>query len=148
MSAHVKIYFLDWIENRISRKEEIERHLQECDSCCSYYDKMTKLLDPGVISDLPRLIPDPFMPTRIVSLAAEQKQAQTKLLFSKIRLSLEGLAFILAVLIGIVLGKSITSQSPQYKTDEILGIYNSVVSPEDLSTQMELILDPLKGDHQ
>jgi predicted anti-sigma-YlaC factor YlaD len=148
MNKHVKIYFLDWTENRISDKIEIERHLQECNSCRLYFEKMTKLFDPGVISGLPKLIPDPFMPTRTTALAEERRQANAKIMFSKLRLSLEGFALILAVVIGIMLGKAISAEPTQYKTNDILSIYYNALSQEDFSSKMESILEPLKGDNQ
>jgi hypothetical protein len=148
MNDHVKIYFLDWQENRASKKEQIESHLKECESCRLYYDRMTKLLDPGIVTNLPGLIPDPFMPTRISALVEEQKQTEAKIIFSKIQLSLEGFVFIIAIVIGIVLGTTFSAEPHKIKTDDILSIYKNAVSQEDFSSQMEIILEPLEGDHQ
>jgi predicted anti-sigma-YlaC factor YlaD len=148
MSRHVKTLFLDWTENRFSVKEEIERHLQECHDCRSYYDAMMQLLDPGIISGLPRLTPDPFVPARIAALEAAQRRARAKLVVSRLQLSLEGLALLLAVVTGIVLGKNLSVPSPQHRTAEILNIYDGGISTDDVSTILESVLDPLKGHAQ
>lgn len=148
MSKHVKKQFVEWLENTTSRKDEIGRHLQECEDCRLYYEKMKNLLDPGLIAGLPVLRPDPFLPTRIHALVAEKKRSNAKEIFVIARLSLQGLAFILALVVGIVLGKAISVQPTDNKTNEIVSVYRNALSQEDFSSQMELILDPLEGDPQ
>jgi predicted anti-sigma-YlaC factor YlaD len=148
MNNHVKKQFLEWLESTTSRKDEIGHHLQECEDCRSYYEKMKNLLNPDLISGLPVLRPDPFLPTRIQALVAEEKRANAREIFAIARLSLQGLGFILALVIGIVLGKTISAQPTDAKTDELVSVYRNAISQEDFSSQMELILEPLEGDPQ
>jgi predicted anti-sigma-YlaC factor YlaD len=148
MNNHVKKQFLEWQESTTSRKDEIGHHLQECEECRLYYEKMKNLLDPRLISGFPVLRPDPFLPTRIQALVAENKRTNARELFAIARLSLQGLALIFALVIGIVLGKAISVQPMNNKTNELVSVYHNAISQEDFSSQMELILDPLEGDPQ
>ncbi len=148
MSNHVKHLFWDWRDHKGALKEEVDRHLGDCENCRLYYDKMSQLVDPELLSSLPKLIPDPYVPTRIKALAVERDKARAILLFSRLRLSMESLAFILAVITGILIGKTFITQEPETKKEDVISAYKSAVSPDDFSTRMESILESSEGGKQ
>ena len=148
MGGHVRRYFLEWLEERTSRKEGIEHHLRECNDCRRYYERMTALLDPGILDKLPALIPDPFMPTRISALAAGENEIRKKEIRAVLRLSLESFGLALAVLAGIALGRAVSVQPHQTKSVNIISACRNAISPEDFSTRVESVLGPLGENKQ
>jgi predicted anti-sigma-YlaC factor YlaD len=145
MTTHVRKHFLDYLENRAALRDEIENHLKLCDECRNYYAAMERLLDPKLINGVPRLEPDPFLPTRIIALSAIQKEADKRVVKSRIRVSLEGAALLLAVAAGIFIGKTFVSGNHYTPTDEIIRLYNDAVEPTDFASTIESVFDSTTG---
>jgi predicted anti-sigma-YlaC factor YlaD len=148
MNRHVRKYFLDYIENREVPREEIQGHLQSCEGCRRYYEKMIRFLDPKAIAGMPQLIPDPFLPARVVALSSNQRKSGRHAAISQTRIALEGVALLIAVAAGIILGKTVSSGSTRTSTDEIIRVYNDAIVPTDLATKVESVFDASAGGMQ
>jgi predicted anti-sigma-YlaC factor YlaD len=145
MTTHVRKYFLEYLENPAAHRDEIENHLKACEGCRNYYAAMERLLDPKLINGVPRLTPDPFLPTRIIALSAIQQQADKRVVKSRIRVSLEGAALLLAVAAGIIIGKTFSLGNHYTPTDEIIRLYNDAVEPTDFAAKIESVFDSATG---
>ena len=129
MSKHVKTYFVGWLEKKVSEKQHrlIDQHLENCDGCRTYFSKMSILLEPSALSGNTSQEPDPSLPTRIKAMIYERKQrslagAQPRWL----RWSFAGGALLLALGIGIFLGKGLSArQNTAENTDFVSDYYEA-----------------------
>lgn len=138
-NKHVKDYFLDWFELKLNNNKVkmIENHLEECNECRVYYDKVQNMLNNPDTTNLPKLQPDLFLPTRIKELAKGQKEKHKilELLKSKIQVSFSTAIIIFGLGVGIFLGKWISNTNMEANTlseTEIISSYSSMFSDEGL----------------
>ena len=148
MRTHVTTFFLAWRENTAPDRGTIENHLKDCTDCREYFEKMTLLLEHTDTHHNPRLQPDPYLPSRIAALVNERKNIGPKKLVHAARWSFASLAFALAIVIGILLGKGLSPASPQYKTSEIISTYYNAVSQQNFSTELESVVESTQKDQQ
>ncbi len=144
---HVKKMFLDLQEGKLSeeQRDEVERHLQVCADCQSYYQKMANVIDQADLSIFPQLEPDPFLPTRIKA-GHTQLSAESQSSFwgvwqnSKIRWAVSTLMLALALSAGFFLGKGLHSTLSQDQETEIVSAYYDAFSQQTLADGWESVL--------
>jgi predicted anti-sigma-YlaC factor YlaD len=69
--------FQAWREARLDEpaRRRLEAHLSDCRACRSYFETMSAWLDTPDPADLPRLQPDPFLPTKIRAIVDGRRRA-------------------------------------------------------------------------
>ncbi len=117
MNKHVTKWYVDWSEKRLSagRMTRVEQHLQTCQTCRRYFEKMDALMAPADPAALPQLQPDPYLPGRIRALSGQRSAtgrgelpAGTGLP-NKAQLGFSGVMLIAAIFIGGYLGKGLAA---------------------------------------
>lgn len=149
---HVIEQFLEWNDNRTglgAERLEIQRHLDQCDDCRRYFEKMTRLME-GVGSDaLPHLEPDPFLPARIranAEAAAADKRGRSALgnkrpVFGRLAVSVLSAGVIVAAAVGIVIGSGLSSRvSAGEETQAIINGYYEAFSQDEFAQEWETVL--------
>lgn len=160
---HVISRFQAWSEGRAgeSERRDIVRHLERCDDCRRYFEKMTKLMEGIGANSLPHLEPDPFVPERIRAIAREipASRAETpagtnaiapfRPAFGRLALSLTGVAALAAVAIGIVFGAGLSGKidtATRAENAAIVEAYYEAFSPSDIQSNWESALEADKED--
>jgi predicted anti-sigma-YlaC factor YlaD len=96
--------------------QELEEHLRECSSCREYFDTLSAILLPKA-SFQGRLVPDPYLPTRIRARAMESASAPVSGKDMVVRWSLRTVLFSVAIVVGIYMGEKLSYQ-PSVVTDQ------------------------------
>jgi len=152
--GHVIKHFLAWSEGRAGREERlrIESHLKDCRRCRMYFDGMAELfkrLDPAF---LPHLEADEYLPARIRAMAKDSSKAGIRRVrFAWSSFSLAGIVMIAAVVIGIFVGRGISTTSSLYDSydeETIVSAYYDAVSQSGLSEDWEYVLASNESDSQ
>ena len=125
---HVKKQFQAWSEGRLdkTRRLRIQQHLDDCQSCRAYFDKMAILLEKPDAALLPRIEPDPFLPTRIRALAEEASRAPVARKRRWLQWSFNGAMIAVAALIGIYVGKGVAIGNGTSGDEEIISAYSCI----------------------
>lgn len=148
---HVRKYFLDWLELNLNtnKAEMIERHLQNCTECKEYYDKMQVILNKPEPSDLPKLQPDAFLPTKIKELAKskESKYQFYNFLKPKFRMTFGAVMIICALIIGIFLGKWMSYKESVSEIEIVLS-YSTMFSDDGIGQIWDNIVAERNGENQ
>jgi predicted anti-sigma-YlaC factor YlaD len=140
-----------WSEGRLAAGESlgVRDHLDGCDECRAYYEKMSLLLESTDPALLPRLAPDPFLPARIRALAAERRtEPVRRRALGWLRFSAAGLMILFAAMAGVYLGLGISTSGRAADTAEgtdIAGAYYEVFAPSDFSGVWESVLGDANG---
>jgi anti-sigma factor RsiW len=145
---HVIKNYLDWADNRAGETErrEIERHLDDCDDCRRYFEKMSRLME-GVGSDaLPHLEPDPFLPARIRANAEAASGGRSapgskRPAFGRLAVSVLSAGVVVAAAVGIVIGNGLSSRvSASEETQAIINGYYEAFSQDEFAQEWETVL--------
>jgi predicted anti-sigma-YlaC factor YlaD len=149
---HVINRFLDWSENRAGERArlEIQHHLDECDDCRRYFEKMTMLME-GVGSDaLPHLESDPFLPARIRARAEAQENGRVTVsrpVFGRLAAALLGIAVVAAGVAGTLIGSGLSSRAiAGEETQAIVNGYYEAFSQDEFAQEWETIVEPQEED--
>lgn len=152
MEKHVKIFFQDWLEQRLteSRKSEIESHLKKCESCSHYFMTMSELMQRPVQKDIPVLKSDPYLPVRVEALAGERRAQWDKSLRGKVvHWTLNGALAATAVWFGIFLGTGLTNTTGSVTDESDIAIaYYEAFSQSNIADQFETAIHTNQGDEQ
>lgn len=157
--------FQDWNEGRVGegRRREIQLHLDECDQCRRYFDKMTTLLEGTDPAALPRIQPDPFLPARIRAAAGEVPDSTTsrprpartatpdRPVLGRLGWSVLSAATVAAAAIGVLFGSgwSDTVEARQQAEDAaIVEAYYDAFSPPDIGGDWEYVLETGEGEDE
>jgi predicted anti-sigma-YlaC factor YlaD len=114
----MRALFLSWFEADLSQPlaQELEEHLKECSSCREYFNALSATLLPK--ASLPgRLVPDPYLPTRIRAQATESASASVSGMDMIVRWSMRTVLFSVAIVVGIYMGEKLSYQ-PSVVTDQ------------------------------
>ncbi len=149
---HVINRFLDWSDNRAGEpaRFEIQSHLDECDDCRRYFEKMSSLME-GVGSDaLPHLEPDPFLPARIRARADAKDNGRVTLprpVFGRLAASLVGIAVLVVAAAGVLIGSGLSSRAiASEETQAIINAYYEAFAQDEFAQEWETLLEPEEGD--
>ena len=148
---HVKRSFLDWLDERADANKRgfIERHLQSCDDCRSYYEKMSVMMEPPQFSAPIVLEPDPFLPTRIRALVEERGNAlEAHMRPRMIQWSLATLGLTLAIGIGIFFGKGLSDPSKQQESVNVIDSYFEGFSQHSFADHWEGIFNTTQKENK
>ena len=159
---HVITSYQAWEEERLDTEERrvIQRHLQDCESCGDYYEKMSALLDTTNPSLLPHLEADPFLPTRVRAIvdagvpvtgtgvpaasrdaltgehvpagrAAKAPAASYGRAAAWLRVSVAGAMTVTAIVTGVYLGRGLAkTQSTNGDAEIVTAYYEAVAQTE------------------
>jgi predicted anti-sigma-YlaC factor YlaD len=149
--SHMKKYFPDWLEGKLSPSEidSIENHLETCEECKEYFEKMQLFLGKPELGAIPELKPDPFLPTRIKE-AAKQTNSGTKFLESlkmRSRLTFGTAMIIIALMVGVFLGKWMSGKEAVSETEIVLS-YSSMFSNQGVGEFCDNVVTEQNGEQQ
>lgn len=139
-SKHVISQFQKWFENRLSQeaRHKIDRHLGECGKCRAWFAKMESLLDsPGKLI-FPTLEADPFLATRVRTMAERTSVPAGSRHW--LRWALAGAASSLAVLLGVELGQGLYSATQSNAAQGIVTTYYQAFSQQGIDDQWQDVL--------
>lgn len=123
MNQHTeaKSDLLAWIEGTLesSRRSVVTLHLEECADCRRYFEMLSASLEPSASRTEPVLVADPYLPLRVKALAADRGAREGSLEGAALRWTWRTAAFVLAMLLGIFIGESL-SYRPQEITDHLI----------------------------
>ncbi|MGD9899684.1 MAG: zf-HC2 domain-containing protein [Calditrichaceae bacterium] len=152
MEKHVKIFFQDWLEQRLSeiRKQEIEDHLKNCESCSHYFVTMSELIQRPAVKNIPVLQPDPYLPMRVEALAREKRTGENNGLRGRfIHWGLNGALAAAAIWIGVFLGAGLTDTNGSTTNEsEIALAYYEAFSQNNIADQFEAAIQSNQGEDQ
>ena len=138
--------FLAWTDSRTgdTERQEIQRHLDGCDDCRRYYEKLSRLME-GVGSDaLPHLEPDPFLPARIRAHAEASDRTirgRQRPAFGRLAVSLLGAGVVVAAAAGMLIGSGLSSRvSAGEETQAIINGYYEAFSQDEFAQDWETVL--------
>lgn len=153
-NRHVIREFQAWNDGRIgdAKRQEIQLHLDECDDCRRYFEKMTALLEGIDPALLPRIEPDPFLPARIRAVAASgarparkaHRSAAARPPLGRLGWSMMAASALVAVAIGTLLGSgwSRTLEEQEQAADAaIVEAYYEVFSPPGIAGDWQYIME-------
>ena len=151
---HVIKRFLDWSENRAGKEArlEIQRHLDGCDDCRRYFEKMTKLMEGVGPAALPHLEPDPFLPARIRTRAAGASERPAGAIslrpaFGRLAVSMLGVAVVAAAVAGTLIGSGLSSRAiAGEETQSIVNGYYEAFAQDEFAQEWETLLEPEEED--
>jgi predicted anti-sigma-YlaC factor YlaD len=145
---HVTGSFQAWLEGRLknTERQRVDRHLEKCGDCSAYFDTMSQLLEKPAATDLPRLDADPFLPTRIRAMAEKARvgsglPAVGRKPLGWVGLSLLSVMCVLAVAIGVRIGKGLSTAFPQNGETEIVSAYYDAFSPWEFADDWAQIIE-------
>jgi anti-sigma factor RsiW len=155
-TRHVISDFQAWIEDQIddAGRREIQLHLDHCDDCRSYFDRLKRLMEGLDPASLPHLEPDPFLPARIRAIASGDPTAATedkggsdipvRPALGRLGKSALVAAVSVAAVIGVVFGSGLSSRvtaSAQTQDAAIATAYLEAFSPSDVSSDWEYVVE-------
>ncbi|MGD8415004.1 MAG: hypothetical protein PVF33_12275, partial [Candidatus Latescibacterota bacterium] len=114
-------------------------HLDQCDDCRRYFEKMSLLME-GVGADaLPHLDPDPFLPVRIQTSETTDPTSRRPL-FGRLAVSMMGAA-VVAAAAGVLIGAGLSSRvSASEETQAIVEGYYDAFAQDEFPQQWENVL--------
>jgi anti-sigma factor RsiW len=151
-NRHVIKRFQYWHDGRAGQDErrEIQLHLDECDDCKRFFEKMTQLMEGIDSARLPHLEPDPFLPARVRAIAGEDRErfrgragspATARPLFGRLGISVLAVAVAVALSIGVVLGSGLSARAASRAEEAALvGAYSDAFSQTDIDSDWESVV--------
>jgi predicted anti-sigma-YlaC factor YlaD len=127
---------LAWIEGGLGAEERrvVQRHLDECGECRSYFERISLLVERPDTVLLPRLAPDPFFPSRVRAAVEERRSAHGRRSAAGwVRISLASVVLILAAAAGIYLGNGFYANARSAEGTELAEAYYEAFSPSDFT---------------
>jgi anti-sigma factor RsiW len=137
---------LEWIEGRLDAEERrlVQQHLDECGECAKHFEKAALLVERPQTSLLPRLTPDPFLASRIRSLAEERRAPRARRgALGWVRLSAALAMLVLAAAAGVYLGQGLYANARSAQDVELAEAYYEAFSPSDFAGVWETLLSEL-----
>jgi predicted anti-sigma-YlaC factor YlaD len=138
--SDIRSLFLSWFEADLSHPlaQELEEHLRECSSCREYFNALSATLLPKA-SLQGRLVPDPYMPTRIRARAIASGSASLSGKDIVVRWSLRTVAFAVAIVVGIYMGERLSYQ-PSVVTDQhIISEYSNYLGGSGIGERWQSV---------
>lgn len=129
MKLHTDIQsdVLGWIEGTLEagRRSAVAHHLEECPDCRRYFDALSESLRPSTIAAGKTLSVDPYLPVRVRAIADGRSARQRSLEGAALRWTWRTAAFVVAMLLGIFIGESLSYSSPQITDHHLVYEYSS-----------------------
>jgi predicted anti-sigma-YlaC factor YlaD len=155
---NIKNHFQAWHDGLIDddTRKAIDLHLSDCQQCREYYESLSILLGNPDDSLLPRLKPDPYLPSRIRAIVDERtRQKPDKRTVAPITqhglrgwITASCVSVAVAITLGVFLGKSFAPSSTA-STDNAMTLaeeYYEALSPGSIFDNAEEIIKPEAKD--
>ena len=126
--------FPEWREGTLSaaQRQHVEQHLKACAECRKYFTRLTTVFEEVNTSALPYLKSDPFLPTRIREMERQDGRTTSPGIEiapgGRLRTVFLTASLLLAMGIGIYLGKGLAMLSNEPNEDEIVNAYSQMFS--------------------
>lgn len=150
---HVKGYFIEWLDSQLDgdKEKEVNRHLNQCESCHSYYQTMQSVMEEPNPEQLPKLTKDPYLPVRIKQQALNSAKKKSVSIFGLSK-ALTGSLVAIGLIIGSLMGQLLVyhtqaSQDVSEQTSVTEMYYEGMVQPS-LGSNFEQVLTEMEGDQQ
>ena len=162
-TRHVISDFQAWIEDQIddAGRREIQLHLDQCDNCRLFFDKMKRVMEGFDPASLPHLEPDPFLPVRIRAIAsgdptavagdAAGSDSLVRPALGRLGKSALVSAVSAAAVIGVVFGSGLSSRvtaSALAEDAAIANAYHEAFSPSDVTSDWGFALEAEDEDEE
>jgi anti-sigma factor RsiW len=127
-------YFAQYEDGRLSAvmRKAVDDHLGACNQCSHDYAATRSLLDQKNLTFLPHLAADPYLPTRVRSLAEEADLSYGKK-GTIFRWTLAALAGTAAIWIGITLGSGLNSRTTLTADSDDYSVYDDAMSQQNFA---------------
>jgi hypothetical protein len=150
MNSHVTKLFLVWHEHKLDegKRLDVEHHLASCDTCSSYFKKMSGAFTPIDQTRMSPLEANPHLPARIETLRLKgDRHARAFTAYGRwLQWSFAGIGVGVAVIIGITLGKELSGKVNERKSTDIVTIYYQAFSQNGFADNWDSVLNVEKGD--
>ncbi|NBC26550.1 MAG: hypothetical protein GVY08_06800 [Bacteroidetes bacterium] len=150
---HVKKYFIDWLEGQLDddKEKEVNRHLNQCESCHSYFQTMQGVMEEPNPEQLPHLTKDPYLAVRIKQKAFNVDEQASGSIFGLSK-ALTGSLVAIGLVFGFLMGQLLvyhtqTSQDVAEQTSVTELYYEGMVQPS-LGSNFEQVVTEMEGDQQ
>jgi predicted anti-sigma-YlaC factor YlaD len=143
-NVHVIKSYQAWDDGRVTPEERrtIQQHLEECAECRRYYENMSLLLEKPDPSLLPRLEPDPFLPTRIrAEVEGKKTRHARRRAAGWARLSAAGAMVVVAATLGVYLGTGLSTGTQSVDDTEMINAYYQAFSPTSIVDDWASLLE-------
>lgn len=139
--SQIKSDVLAWIEGTLEsgRRDAMAHHLAECPDCRRYIEMLSASLVPSVIPAEMKLVADPYLPTRVKALAAERRAHGGIREGAALRWTWTTAAFVLAMLLGIYIGESLSYRPGQITDRHIISEYSNVFWDSGIESRWQTI---------
>ncbi|UCG53019.1 MAG: zf-HC2 domain-containing protein, partial [Candidatus Latescibacterota bacterium] len=136
-----------WDEDRLNAEERrrVQQHLGECVECRRYFETMSVLLEKTDSSLLPRIEPDPFLPTRIRAMDKATRTPIPRCFIAWARISLVSVMIMIALSAGIYLGRGLATATRSNGETEIASAYYEAFSQSGFAAVWGDVVD---GDEE
>lgn len=148
--AHVEKLFLAWVEKKLSqdKQAQVEAHLKACRLCHRYYQKMNEILEKPDAAVMEKLKVDPYLASRLKAISGRDKKYSHGEKFNRgLRWSVIGVTLLIAVDIGIFVGKGLFQISRQDEDSQLVNAYYQAISQQTISDRWEYIFET-QGEEQ
>lgn len=145
----VKKLFQQWNDGRVEEpaRPRIQAHLDACDECREYYEKMALLLAKPDAAGRKRLEPDPFLPARIRAIARESAAPPAPARrFGVLRTTAVTAMLIVAIAAGVFLGHELSAISRTNGDTDLAAAYYSTVAQEGFADDLQTIVTESKDE--
>jgi predicted anti-sigma-YlaC factor YlaD len=124
--SEIQSFVLGWIENTLDarQREMVGKHLEICSSCRMYYSTISRVILPQADQNDPRLVPDPYLLTRIRAIAGEGQKSNVPHLQQALRWTLRTAMFVLAIVLGVTIGERLSASQPRVTDSHIITEYS------------------------
>jgi anti-sigma factor RsiW len=139
--AEIQSEALAWVEGKLDagRRSVIAHHLEECPDCRRYFETLSVSLVPTGTRPVMILAADPYLPVRVRAIAAERAAQAEFRDGAALRWTWRTAAFVLAMLLGIFIGESLSYRSPQVTDHHIVYEYSSSLWDSGIESRWQTI---------
>jgi anti-sigma factor RsiW len=132
---------LAWIEGTLdaNRRSVIARHLEECAGCRRYFETVSAALEPRAAKAEPLLAADPYLPVRVRAIAAGQGGRESSRHEVTLRWTWRTAALVVAMLLGIFIGESLSYRTPQITDHHIVYEYSNSFGDSGIESRWQTI---------
>jgi len=141
---HVKYLFQDWLEKKLDgqNRNKVEVHLEDCEDCRIYYQKLSTIINQPKSSSIKNLQPDPYLPTRIKSLLEKEiSEDSDSRSFYLLRWIISTGVLIVAFSMGIFLGNGLYTSFRKQVESELISAYYEAWSQDTISDRLTYFVD-------
>ena len=139
--SHIRSLLLSSIEGTLDdvQQRAVEDHVASCDSCRRYFETMSTALLPATDRRSPGLVLDPFLPVRVKAIARQSSARKGTGLSAAFSWSFRTVAFLVAVVLGIVLGEKLSTQATPVTSQRIIAEYSAIFTTQGIDDRLQTV---------